>query len=209
MTGPDRPAATWSAVLLVAATAAGVSVLAIWVRAQGSTIPTSTDLTQRAAASAGAPEELTASGVAGVAGAVVLVAACLLAAVSLWSVSPTYRRARAGYAVIGICAVGIAAVVWFLLDSDQQLGTLGTAVDVRSDTVEVAVWPWITLCCLVIACIVGVMLVPRAASSTRASTGVTPDLATRVDTAGTARSSDFRPGRRSRRSDPTPARQRR
>ena len=112
---------------------------------------------------------MAARGVAGVAGAVVLVVACLLAAVALWSVSPTYRRGRAGYSVIGICAIGIAAVLWFRLDPDQQLATLGGAVDVRSDSVEVAVWPWVTLCCLSIACIVGVMLVPRAASSAMTS----------------------------------------
>ncbi|UEA57917.1 hypothetical protein LK459_15065 [Gordonia otitidis] len=169
MNHADRPTTLWSAALLAASAAAGVSVLATWVRAQGSVIPASTDLTQQTVNRAGAPEELAARGVAGVAGAVVLVVACLLAAVALWSVSPTYRRGRAGYSAIGICAIGIAAVLWFRLDPDQQLATLGGAVDVRSDSVEVAVWPWVTLCCLSIACIVGVMLVPRAASSAMAS----------------------------------------
>ena len=86
----------------------------------------------------------------------------LLAALALWAVSPGYRHARAGYATIGVSAVGIAAVVWFLMDAAARSSVFGAAVDVQTDTVEVSAWPPITLYCFVITCLVGVMLVPRA-----------------------------------------------
>ena len=138
-----------------------------WVRAQGSVIPASTDLTDQAVTRSGAPEELAARGVVSLAGAIALVAACLLVALALWVVSPGYRHARAGYAVIGVSAVGIAAVVWFLMDAAVHSSVFGGAVDVQTDTVEVSAWPPITLCCFVIACLVGVMLVPRAGRDDR------------------------------------------
>ncbi|WP_287005295.1 MULTISPECIES: hypothetical protein [Gordonia] len=152
----------WSVVLLVVATVGGVATTMTWVRAQGSVIPSSTDLTDRAVTRSGAPVELAARGVVGLAGAVALVAACLLAALALWAVSPGYRRARGGYAAIGGSAVGIAAVEWFLTDAAAHSSVFGAAVDVQTDTVEVSAWPPVTLCCFVITCLVGVMLVPRA-----------------------------------------------
>ena len=157
----------WSVVLLVVATVGGVATTMTWVRAQGSVIPASTDLTDQAVTRSGAPEELAARGVVSLAGAIALVAACLLVALALWAVSPGYRHARAGYAVIGVSAVGIAAVVWFLMDAAVHSSVFGGAVDVQTDTVEVSAWPPITLCCFVIACLVGVMLVPRAGRDDR------------------------------------------
>ena len=130
----------WSVVLLVVATVGGVGTTMTWVRAQGSVIPSSTDLTDRAVTRSGAPVELAARGVVGLAGAVALVAACLLAALALWAVSPGYRRARAGYAAIGGSTVGIAAVVWFLTDAAAHSSVFGAAVDVQTDTVEVSAW---------------------------------------------------------------------
>ena len=169
----------WSVVLLVVATVGGVATTMTWVRARGSVIPASTDLTDQAVTRSGAPEELAARGVVSLAGAIALVAACLLVALALWAVSPGYRHARAGYAVIGVSAVGIAAVVWFLSDPAAHSSVFGGAVDVQTDTVEVSAWPPITLCSFVIACLVGVMLVPRAGRDDRTPAN---DVATQPST---------------------------
>lgn len=149
-----------SAGLLVVACLTVVTTMLEWVRAQGSPTPTSPDIDQASVSRAGAPVGLSGGGAHATCGVVVLAASCVLAGVALWVVSPAYRRTVAGYLAIVAAAIGIAAIVWFLDDPDQQASTFGQ-VDLRSDTVETTPWPFVALCFLIVAGVVGVALVPR------------------------------------------------
>lgn len=165
-TGGRLSGAGWlSGALLASAVLAAAAVFATWIRAQGFPVPASPDVASSAVTHAGTASDISVAGVGGMCGAVALAAACLLAVIALWSASPAYRRARAGYAAIAVAAPGIAAVVWFVCDDAAQRALLGADVDVRTDSMERTAWPWITLCCFVIACVIGVLLVPRGGRS--------------------------------------------
>lgn len=152
----------WSAVLLLVSVFAAATVMATWVRAVGPSIPDSADISQAQITAAGTPEHLAARGCGGVLGAVLLTVAGLLVAVALWRASITYRPVVAGYLVIALSVVGIAAVVWFVGDSARQVAAFGPAVDVETDSVRMAVWPWISGVSFVITGMTGIMLVPRS-----------------------------------------------
>lgn len=146
--------------LLVLAAAAAVTLLCPWVRARGSRVPDTAELDEAELARAGVSEALTASGASTLLGAVLLVLACVLAAVALWRYSPRYRPAAAGYLVI-VCSLAAAgATLWFLLDPARQAAAFSGEVLLEADTVTVTAWPWLCLVCFGLACIPGILLVP-------------------------------------------------
>lgn len=159
--GSGRESALVWALLLLAIGSA-TTVLCVWARGTGSRVPDSADIAQAEVDRAGGAEELSAVGAHTGAGAVLLTLAFALMAVALWRLSPRYRPAVAGYVTIGCGFVGILGVLWFVLDADHRLSAFGSSVQMQSDTVQVSVWPWVTLGCFAAACAVGVALVPGA-----------------------------------------------
>lgn len=152
-----------AAALGIAALLAALTTLATWVLAIGSPVPSTLDVTQADVTRAGSPENLSAAGTSTASGAIALGLACVLGVVALWSVSPSYRPGRAGYTTILVSASGIAAVLWLIVDAASRTESFGSSVDVQTDTITLTVWPWATLGCFALTCVLGVLLVPRRA----------------------------------------------
>ncbi|HEY9311268.1 hypothetical protein [Williamsia sp.] len=164
-----------SIALLGVAALTAVTVSMTWVRAEGSPVPSTADISRAEVDRAGASETIHASGLSTTAGVVLLTLACALSALALWCVSPSYRPAWAGYLTITLSAMGIATVLWFTGDEQHSLAALAGSADINSDSVQLSSWPWATLCCLATACVLGILLVPHAEHSEdlrpRTSTG--------------------------------------
>ncbi len=144
--------------LLAVAAGAAIGVVMPWVRGVGTVAPAVTGADPVGSA---AVTDMSAQGVGGTVGAVLLALACVLVVVALWRGSPRYRPVRAGYVTIVVAAVSAATTLWFVGEDELWAGAFGPGVDLHVDSVRLTGWPWLSMGCFVVAIVVGVVLVPR------------------------------------------------
>lgn len=155
--------ARWPIVLGGAGTVAAAAVLAPWVRGMGTPVPDTIDVAEDQLAQSGVPIQVAATGASGWLGAVLLLAAVMLMAIALWSVSPVYRAVPASYSAIGAALIGCTLTVYYLVDEGWRRSAFGSAVDLQTDSVELSWWPWVALAGFGVACAAALMTVPADA----------------------------------------------